>query len=223
MIARAFGLAMLGLAVAAFSVGTAGDKDKEVKKDVGKDVVKDKDAGKDKIEKKDKKDKDKKDAPKLDLKSVAGEVTAIDFQKGAFSLGAADGKARTFMVNDDTKFVGPKGGSRGLGVPGLKDETLVKGAAVRVVFAQDGKVALEIHLPTRGTTAPKIAPEPIKQPAATPPAATPPAVTPPAATPPAATPPLAAQPQVVPLLDPGMERVGPVRRLLRRVFGGYRE
>src|SRR5947208_2144047 len=78
MIARVFGLALLGLAVAAFSVGTAGDKDKDAKKDVVKDVVKDKDvkkdkdASKDKIEKKEKKDKEKKEPPKVDLKSVAG-------------------------------------------------------------------------------------------------------------------------------------------------------
>jgi hypothetical protein len=222
MVARGFGLVVLGMVLAVASIGTAGDKDKDVKKDAVKDGNKDKDkeqklepskdAGKGEKDKKDK--KEKKEPPKVDLKSVAGEITGIDVLKGTFTVGIADGKAQTFMVNDDTKFVGPKGGSRGLGKPGLKDETLTKGAAVRVVFAQDEKVALEVHLPGRGatppkTTKPEVIPLPIKPPDANPPQITPPQVAPPAAAPQIIAPQYMEEPPV-----------GPVRRLLRRLFRG---
>lgn len=217
MVARGFSLAILGMALAVVSVGTAGEKDKEVKKDVVKDVAKDKDKkaepAKDQGKDKDKKDKkEKKDPPKVELKSVTGEVTIVDVLKGTITVNIADGKSQTFLVNDDTKFVGPKGGSRGLGKPGMKDETLSKGAAVRIVFAQDEKGALEVHLPARSATAPKATqPEPIPLPIK------PPDSKPPQAMPPQASPPLAGS-QIIP--PPYMEEppVGPVRRLFRRLF-----
>jgi len=207
MVTRGFSLAILGMALMVVSVGTAGEKDKDVKKDIVKEKNQDfkaelaKEQGKDK--------KEKKEPPKVELKSVAGEVTIIDVLKGTITVGFAGGKSQTFIVNDDTKFVGPKGGSRGLGKPGMKDETMTKGAAVRVIFAQDEKVALEVHLPARGatplkTTQPEPVPLPIKPPLATPPQAAP----------------IEVGPQIIPppyTVDPP---VGPVRRLFRRIFRG---
>jgi hypothetical protein len=234
MVARGFSLAILGIALAVTSVGTAGEKDKEVKKDVVKDVVKDKklepakDAGKGEKDKKDK--KEKKEPPKVELKSVAGEVTIVDVLKGTITVGIEGGKSQTFTVNDDTKFVGPKGGSRGLGKPGMKDETMTKGAAVRVVFAQDEKVALEVHLPARAATPPKTPPEtkplPVKPPDAKPlpvkPETIPLPIKPPDAKPPQTAPPQAAPPEVGPQIIPppysADPPVGPVRRLFRRLF-----
>ena len=61
----------------------------------------------------------------------------------------AEGKVRTFLVDESTKFVGPKGGSRGMGKAGLKDDTMVSGNEVRVVPGPGDKMALEVHLPTR--------------------------------------------------------------------------
>jgi hypothetical protein len=220
MFSRALGLAVvssavLGLCLAVFNVGEAGDKDKVVKnkdvvkdKDVKKDVVKDKDLKKDVVKEKEKDKKDKKEPAKVELQSVAGEITGFDVAKGTVTIGQAGSKSRTFIVNDDTKFVGPKGGSRGMGKAGLKDETLVKGAAVRVAFAQDDKVALEVHLPAR--VAKSTPPEKINPPTTTPPQLVPPQLVPPQSVP----------PQVVPQAEWSEPRIGPVRRLFRRIFRG---
>jgi hypothetical protein len=224
MLSRIFGLAVLGLCLAACNVGVAGDKDKVVKdvvkdKDVKKDVVKDKVVKKDAVKDKGK-DKEKKAPPKIALKSVVGPVTGIDLAKGTFTVGQPDSKSRTFIVNDDTKFVGPKGGSRGMGKPGLKDETLVNGAAVRVAFGQDGQVALEVHLPARAVTALKpTPPEKIKVPEVKVPDVKTPAANVPPATPQAAPAPLA-PPQYIPQVEWSEPRVGPIRRLFRRLFRG---
>ncbi len=114
---------MLGLALAAFTVSAAGEKGaKDAKKDAAKD-------GKD--------------------KGVTGLLTKVDAEKGTFTISPEKGKDRTFMVNESTKFIGPKGGSRGMGKAGLKDDTMVKGNEVTVVPAADGKAAAEVHLPTR--------------------------------------------------------------------------
>src|SRR5712671_6660864 len=64
MVARGFTLALLGMALAVASAGTAGEKDKEVKKDAVKDKDKAepaKDQGKDKKDK-----KEKKEPPKVE-------------------------------------------------------------------------------------------------------------------------------------------------------------
>jgi hypothetical protein len=214
MVARGFSLAILGMALAVVSVGTAGEKDKDVKKDAAKDVVKDKklEPAKDQVKDKDKKDKkEKKEPPKVELKSLSGGVIIIDVLKGTITAGIDGGKVQTFIVNDDTKFVGPKGGSRGLGKPGMKDETLTKGATIRIVCAQDETVALEVHLPARGAEAPKgTPPEPIPLPIK------PPDSKPPQATPPQGVPPVG--PQIIPQSYIEEPPVGPVRRLFRRLF-----
>jgi len=88
------------------------------------------------------------------LPSMSGVLKAVDAEKGSFVLAQEDGKTRTFVVNESTKFVGAKGGSRGMGKAALKDETMVPGSAVRVVPAADGNAALEVHLPARNS-APK--------------------------------------------------------------------
>jgi uncharacterized protein (TIGR03000 family) len=93
--------------------------------------------------------KDKIDSVELPL--IAGTITAVDEAKASFTMALDDGTMRTFLVSEDTKFVGPKGGSRGMGRPALKDETFVQGSAVRVAAAPDGKTALEVRLPARKT------------------------------------------------------------------------
>jgi hypothetical protein len=120
MFARVVGWAVLGLALAAFGVGSAGDKGaKDGKKD------------------------------KTETKSVTGLIKSIDAAKGSFTITLLEGKERMFLVDDSTKFVGPKGGSRGMGKAGLKDDTMVKGNEVRVVPGPGDKTALEVHLPQR--------------------------------------------------------------------------
>jgi hypothetical protein len=121
MMPRMLAFALLGLTLAALGVGSAGDK---------------KDAAKDKSD-------------KAEYKSIAGVVKSVDTEKGSFTMAVPDSNDRTFLVNDSTKFVGPAGGSRGMGKAGLKDDTMVKGAEVRVVLTADNKAALEVHLPKR--------------------------------------------------------------------------
>jgi hypothetical protein len=104
----------------------------------------------------------------------------------------------------------------------LKDETLVKGAAVRVAFGQDGQVALEVHLPARAATVLKPTPEKTKVPEVKAPAVKAPSANVPPTTPatPQAAPPLVAPPQYFPQAEWSEPRVGPIRRLFRRVFRG---
>jgi hypothetical protein len=181
MIVRVLVLAALSLGLVSFSLGTAGEKGKDDKKD------------KDKLEKKDK-EKEKKPDPKVELKFVTGVIKSIDAAKGGITI-AVDGKERSFAVDESTNFVGPKGGSRGMGKAAFKDETLVVGNTIRVgLLAESDKSALEVHLPARGTL-------------------------PAGSAPPQTVPSQGVPPQVELPFEPPVPRIGPVRRILRRVFG----
>ena len=79
---------------------------------------------------------------------VTGAVKSVDKKEGSFTI-IVDKKDRKYMVTDDTKFVGPKGGKRGTGKEGLSDDCMAKGYEIRVVPAKDAKVAAEVHLPNR--------------------------------------------------------------------------
>src|SRR5206468_1454876 len=104
----------------------AGEKGKDDKK------VEKKDKDDKKLEKKDK-EKEKKPEPKVELTAVSGVVKSVDFAKSSFTI-TVGGKDRTFAVDESTKFVGPKGGSRGMGKAALKDETMVAGAKIRIAL-----------------------------------------------------------------------------------------
>ena len=93
------------------------------------------------------KDKDKK------ADDVTGAVKSVDKKAGSFTI-VVDKKDRKFLVTDDTKFVGPKGGKRGTGKEGLSDDCMAKDYVIRVVLAKDAKDAknaAEVHLPVRKT------------------------------------------------------------------------
>ena len=213
MLLRVFGSALIAFALVAFGVGSAGEKGKDDKK------VEKKDKDDKKLEKKEK-DKEKKPEPKVELKLIDGTVKSVDFAKASFTI-TADGKDRTFAVDESTKFVGPKGGSRGMGKAALKDETMAAGAKVRVaLLSAEDKSALEVHLPARGTTTKVDTKQPEKKIEPKQPEKKVDTTKKPEAVPPpmAQTPPAVPQPEVVPL-EPG-PRVGPVRRVLRRLFRG---
>jgi hypothetical protein len=78
-------------------------------------------------------------------KEVTGTVVKVDVKNKTLTVKTADGE-KTYDVNDDTKFVGPKGGASDAG---LKDDRLAAGAQVKVVVAGNNKTAREIHLPER--------------------------------------------------------------------------
>ena len=120
-IAAFLGLALLCGTLAA--VATAADKDK----DSAKKDAKDKDA-------------------KKEGKEFEGKITKVDVDKGTLSIKGDDGKTLDFKFDDDTKFIGPKGGAS---ESGIKDDRLVKGAEVTLVVAGNNRTIREIRLPER--------------------------------------------------------------------------
>ncbi len=78
-------------------------------------------------------------------KEVMGTVVKVDAKKSTVTIKTADGE-KTYDVNEETKFVGPKGGAS---EAGLKDDRLAKGAEVKIVVAGNNKTAREIQLPER--------------------------------------------------------------------------
>ena len=95
----------------------------------------------------DKKDKGKPfEVPK---DAIAGVVKAVNLKKATFTLTVKDKKERTFLVDKKTEFFGPKGGDRGTGPDGLKDDCMAVGYEIRVSPAGDGKTAKNVYLPNR--------------------------------------------------------------------------
>jgi hypothetical protein len=122
MFTRTLGFAILGVSLCAFGLQAGGG---------GKD-------GKDK----------KFEIPK---DAIAGTVKSVDLKASKFTITLSDGKNRTFSVDDKTEFWGPKGGDRGTGATGLKDDCMAKGYEIRVVATKDAKKAKDVYLPTRKT------------------------------------------------------------------------
>ena len=142
MIARFTGGILLGLGLCLLGVQAGEDKfARQKEKDALVEPKKDDPAKKER--------KAVPKAEKKDTDSVSGKVKSVNATKGSFTLSPEDGKDRVFLVTDTTKFLGPRGGDRGTGREGLKDETMSAGHIVRVVPATDGKNAAEVHLPVR--------------------------------------------------------------------------
>ena len=76
-------------------------------------------------------------------------VKAVDLKANNFTLTLTTGKDRTFGVDDKSEFWGPKGGDRGTGLKGLKDDCMEKGYEIKVVATKDGKTAKDVYLPNR--------------------------------------------------------------------------
>jgi hypothetical protein len=84
----------------------------------------------------DKKDKDS---------GIKGKIVKVDAAKNTITIKTDSGN-KTFTLNDDTKYIGPRGG---VSDAGIKDDRLAVGNEVRIVPAAGGKTAKEIHLPYR--------------------------------------------------------------------------
>jgi hypothetical protein len=78
-------------------------------------------------------------------KEVKGTVVKVDLKKSTITVKTDDGE-KTYDINDDTKFLGPKGG---VSKEGIKDDRLAPGAEVKLVIAGNNKTAREVHLPER--------------------------------------------------------------------------
>jgi hypothetical protein len=91
----------------------------------------------------------KKDAPKdkkADTKEIKGKITKVDANKMTLSIETEDGKKLDFKVDDDVKFIGPRGGASKMGI---KDDRVKVGAQVTLTTDATGKVLKEVHLPRR--------------------------------------------------------------------------
>jgi hypothetical protein len=117
MFARAFGVAIVALVLAALSLQAVGAGDKK-KFEIPKDAI-------------------------------AGKVKSVDEKAAKFTIILKDGKDKTFTVDAKTEFWGPKGGDRGTGPKGLKDDCMAKGYEIKVVPAKDPTVAKDVYLPDR--------------------------------------------------------------------------
>src|SRR6476619_3904350 len=75
-------------------------------------------------------------------KEVKGTVVKVDLKASKLIVKTDDGE-KTYDVNAETKFIGPKGGASDAG---LKDERLVKGVMLKLVVAGNNKTAREVNI-----------------------------------------------------------------------------
>jgi hypothetical protein len=78
-------------------------------------------------------------------KELKGKIVKVDVAKSTITVQTDEGR-KTYMVNDDTKFIGPKSGKSDAGI---KDDRLVKGAEVTLLIAGNNRTLREVHLPER--------------------------------------------------------------------------
>jgi hypothetical protein len=78
-------------------------------------------------------------------KEVKGKLVKVDLKKKLLIVMTEDG-TKEYDVNNDTKFIGPKGG---VSDKGINDDRLVKGAELKLVVAGNNKTLREVHLPER--------------------------------------------------------------------------
>jgi hypothetical protein len=78
-------------------------------------------------------------------KEVKGKVVKVDVKKKIVTVQTDDGK-KEYTINDETKFLGPKGGQSDAGI---KDDRLAVGAEITLVIAGNNRTVREIHLPER--------------------------------------------------------------------------
>jgi len=82
-------------------------------------------------------------------KEVKCTCVKVDVKKKVITAKTEDGKEHDYDVNDETKFIGPKGG---VSDDRLKDDRLVKGVELKLVVAGNNKTLREVHLPMRKST-----------------------------------------------------------------------
>jgi hypothetical protein len=78
-------------------------------------------------------------------REVKGKIVKVDVAKKTLTVQTKDGK-KVYEINDDTKFLGPKGGVSDLG---LRDDRVTAGTEVKLVVAGNNRTLREVHLPVR--------------------------------------------------------------------------
>lgn len=87
----------------------------------------------------------KKDAKKAPANEITGKVVKVDVEKKTITV-QTDAGRKDITINDDTKFIGPRGG---VSDERLKDDRLEPGYEIRIVTGAGGKTVTEVHLPYR--------------------------------------------------------------------------
>jgi hypothetical protein len=78
-------------------------------------------------------------------KEVKGTVVKVDAKKMTVTVKTDQGN-KTFTINSETKFIGPRGGASSAGI---KDDRLTPGAEITLLIAGNNKTAREVRLPER--------------------------------------------------------------------------
>src|SRR5262249_34650307 len=93
------------------------------------------------------KPKPEPDKDKSEPKGTEAVVVKVDVAKMILTV-KVNNRTMDLSIGEETKFIGPRGGDRGEGEKGLKDDVLQPGAEIRFVQGK-GKSVEEIHLPVR--------------------------------------------------------------------------
>lgn len=78
-------------------------------------------------------------------KELTAKLVKVDVKNNVLTVKTDDGEKK-YDVNDETKFLGPKGG---VSDKGIKDDRLVAGAELKLVIAGNNRTLREVHLPER--------------------------------------------------------------------------
>jgi hypothetical protein len=78
-------------------------------------------------------------------KEVTGKLVKVDAKKNVLTVKTDDGE-KNYDVNDDTKFIGPRGG---VSAKGIKDDRLVAGVELKLLVAGNNKTLREVHIPEK--------------------------------------------------------------------------
>ena len=76
-------------------------------------------------------------------KELTAKLVKVDVKKNVITVKTADGD-KNYDVNDETKFIGPKGG---LSDKGINDERLKAGVELKLVIAGNNRTLREVHIP----------------------------------------------------------------------------
>jgi hypothetical protein len=78
-------------------------------------------------------------------KELMAKLVKVDVAKNVLTVKTDEGE-KVYDVNDETKFIGPKGG---VSDKGIKDERLVKDVELKLVIAGNNRTLREVHIPEK--------------------------------------------------------------------------
>jgi hypothetical protein len=81
-------------------------------------------------------------------KEVNCKLIKVDANKSVLTVMTEDGKRENYQVNENTKFIGPKGG---VSERGIKDDRLVRGVELKLVIAGNNRTVHTVHIPERNS------------------------------------------------------------------------